>query len=480
MFTYLEKDISTMSSGNSPKISDLLRVYTQQLEARQSWGSMGGWRYSNFKQLSEAIKDKTGTPISHTTLSRIFQKEEFKRTPQQATLNALAQFLDYANWEQFCVNAELKIPVSTSSSPPKSISSDLNTQTVRSDTSFLLSVRNAVIVLTACLLLLLLGLVFLPPSPVTQQVSLSCLNSEGIYPHNFAFSYRVPSKGYLLHLTNQSFDYGAGSVDSKRVIELSHEDTLINYGKGMYPDYYWARILKNGKVHQQIPVSILTHGWLAVVNQTSRQAIRGATTHHPRLDPLSLNLNESAEGLLKLPSEIERKLRDRFLDVTYETSFFNVQGFGIDANELTFETRMRINSALHLQDFHFIRVTLLTSKGMIEIPLISEGCQHLGKVWFSDYHQSWEDTHMDHFQKPQLGWERLKITTRGMQGKVFLNGVQLETIAYTEPLGELTGIRFKFSGTGEVDFVHVLDGKGRPIMQQDFSKSHQPSLSSVK
>lgn len=61
------------------------------------------WSDGNYILLSEAITQETKIYVSKNTLKRVFGKlktEEFYR-PQMTTLNALAKFIGYLNWDEF-------------------------------------------------------------------------------------------------------------------------------------------------------------------------------------------------------------------------------------------------------------------------------------------------------------------------------------------------------------------------------------------
>ena len=69
------------------------------------------WSNANYIVLAEAIARETKIHISKNTLKRVFGKlktEEFYH-PQKATLNALALFVGYRNWDEL-VSKEI-VPV---------------------------------------------------------------------------------------------------------------------------------------------------------------------------------------------------------------------------------------------------------------------------------------------------------------------------------------------------------------------------------
>ncbi|NRB50722.1 MAG: hypothetical protein HRU41_23845, partial [Saprospiraceae bacterium] len=95
-----------MALDKHMNIRRFLTSYGELLEERKSWGPIASWRYTEFRQLSEELTDLTGVSVSYMTLIRIFQKQDFKRSPQLATLDALAKYLDFEDWETFCVQQD--------------------------------------------------------------------------------------------------------------------------------------------------------------------------------------------------------------------------------------------------------------------------------------------------------------------------------------------------------------------------------------
>jgi hypothetical protein len=55
----------------------------------------------NCKALSQVVLDKTGKLISETTLKRFFGFALAQHSFSRYTLNTLAQFCDYKDWDQF-------------------------------------------------------------------------------------------------------------------------------------------------------------------------------------------------------------------------------------------------------------------------------------------------------------------------------------------------------------------------------------------
>ena len=73
--------------------------------AKSRWRKTFFWKWNGYTQrdleiLSTYIEEKTGVIISLSTLKRLW-KDNYKQSPQLATLNALAAVLEYKDWQSF-------------------------------------------------------------------------------------------------------------------------------------------------------------------------------------------------------------------------------------------------------------------------------------------------------------------------------------------------------------------------------------------
>src|SRR5687768_6619145 len=60
----------------------------------------------DFEYISTVIEKKSGIVISSTTIKRL-SKGEFSRLPQIATLNAMANYFGFTNWQEYKSSEEL-------------------------------------------------------------------------------------------------------------------------------------------------------------------------------------------------------------------------------------------------------------------------------------------------------------------------------------------------------------------------------------
>jgi hypothetical protein len=79
----------------------LIKKTIKLYESNTGWGDSDEWTNQDFVILSEKIQERTGAPVSHVTLKRVWGKVKYDSLPNTHTLNTLVQFLGYENWRDF-------------------------------------------------------------------------------------------------------------------------------------------------------------------------------------------------------------------------------------------------------------------------------------------------------------------------------------------------------------------------------------------
>ena len=123
---------------------------------REAVESVAGRRMQtpkDFDFLSEMVFDKIHQHISPTTLKRLWGYLPESSMPRTSTLNLLAQFVGYSNWEAFC-NTEDKNPAPS-----------IEQHTIQSGKG------KKIVVFSALLLLVVLAVVFFISKPFSRQTT---------------------------------------------------------------------------------------------------------------------------------------------------------------------------------------------------------------------------------------------------------------------------------------------------------------------
>jgi hypothetical protein len=70
-------------------------------ECNTGWGDSDDWSNQDFVILSGKIQERTGAPLSHVTLKRVWGKVKYDSLPNTHTLDTLVRFLGYESWRDF-------------------------------------------------------------------------------------------------------------------------------------------------------------------------------------------------------------------------------------------------------------------------------------------------------------------------------------------------------------------------------------------
>lgn len=87
-----------------------IRQWVELIETRWQRGPSREWKSYDFEKLSEEIFEATGAALSISTLKRIFGKVSYNNIPSVFTLNTLARFAGFEDWNAF----KRRVPVSMS------------------------------------------------------------------------------------------------------------------------------------------------------------------------------------------------------------------------------------------------------------------------------------------------------------------------------------------------------------------------------
>ena len=95
----------------------LVAICMAEVCRRAGFGDPASLIQRDLQFLSDSIESKTGVLISLSTIKRLLNGQ-FTRLPQIATLDALARFLDFSDWQHF------KNSTVTETADPASVSGD--------------------------------------------------------------------------------------------------------------------------------------------------------------------------------------------------------------------------------------------------------------------------------------------------------------------------------------------------------------------
>ena len=436
---------------NSQHYGEVLEAYKFIAEQKLGWGDSAAWRNQDFLALSAKIFEETGVLLSNTTLKRIWGKLSYTSQPNSHTLNALAQFIGYNSWLEFCANtktpevqeqmvakagAHLSVPQRPGSAPSGPIYWKL---------------------FGALMLLVLLfysfSLIFqkkektLGPDDLAKVHFSSAAVAAGI-PNTVVFHYDVSGLQAEEVLIQQNWDKRRQFPVAKEAQEASSVYYL--------PGYYRAKLLIDGQVAKEHDLYIKSGGWLATANTDKRQP--RYFLDQERVDKRWLGVSEE---ILKT----EQALADAPLNL----GFHYVEDFGdLNSDNFSFETAFRNTYSRGDGLCRFTRIVILCTDGVLIFPFAIPGCVGDLRLVCSELVQEGKDHDFSAFGYTSSNWEKLKVTVQDKKVQLFLNGQLIHELAYQKSAGRVVGMRFLFDGAGEIDDVRLLDSGGSVVFEDDF------------
>lgn len=219
----------------------------------------------DFDHISEQLRQKSGILISGTTIRRLAYGE-FSRMPQIATLNAIASYFGYKNWQDYksdkIRNEQVDEPArELNSEPAKRNPTRLKSTTrhetapARTSTTFkYLSIPLALIVIGS---LYFFGATKTPVDHAEKATFSFKKNTSNDIPNSVVFSYNIDSVEADSFFIQQSWDANR----RVRIHKNKYTLTDIYYE----PGYHIAKLIANDSAIREVDVSIPTDRWFFYV-----------------------------------------------------------------------------------------------------------------------------------------------------------------------------------------------------------------------
>lgn len=405
---------------------ELILLCRTRIEQILNWGDSSSWTNSDFELLSEKIFEKTSVRLSISTLKRIWGKVKYDNSPTAATLNALANFLDYASWRDFeSENNKSNNHVVAEEKPaPKKV-------------AFRVPTLAGVVVICAVIIFLLV---------------------KGKTPHRFD-----PEKAKFAHrevtddLPNSVvFDYDISSFDADSAFIQQNWDpnrrekipldgkqhTSIYYS----PGYFKAKLIVNDTVLKEDIVWIKTKGWRATIESNDQKV------------PIYLASGDFVVGdKMRVTSEMLRERWNSSVFVDRGPLFQNVRDFNADVASFNFETLVRNTSTPEESPCRRVIVTLLTSEMAIIVPIGTKGCSSELGILTTNGWISGKEHDFSALGCEFKDLEKLNIGIKDSVFSVLLNDKEVFTEKQMDPKGKIVGVRVGFEGAGEMQYAKIND-----------------------
>jgi len=410
-----------------------LELFKSQSEKTLGWGNSELWSNADFERLSELILAKTSVNLSISTLKRVWGKVRYDSIPTTTTLDTLAQFSGYESWRSFCANAE-----------KNEVRENVAAATSKSRTTAPGRARLMVagLVVAGLLIMVLIWMSFNNKSPLLIDNSKLAFTSRMVsdeLPNSVVFNYDIGDTKADSVFIQQSWDPSR----REKVSVGEHQHTSIYY----YPGYFKAKLIINNTIVKEHEIFIKTKGWEGMVQPQSS----------PEVPPVYLSDREIdlGNGQMGVSAATLRAKTGKTVFSDVWTGFFNAKEYNVDPDKFTFSATLQNTSSKEEAVCRQVKMNIITSNGIISLPLCSKGC-------ISDISLKVADVVIDgknhdlsalgcDFSKPV----DVKVQVSNQQVKVALDNNQVLNVPYKRKFGRIVNLIVIFEGTGAIRNIGI-------------------------
>jgi len=405
-----------------------------KIEQLLNWGDSSQWINQDFENLSDRIFTKTQVRLSVSTLKRIWGKVKYDNSPTMATLNALAQFLDYENWREFQgKNSLIENEVVTQPLPIEK-----NKNRVPSKIFRISSIAAIMLVGLALIFLLVKGTS--KQKEATSEAKFELRKISDDLPNSVVFNYDASAFHSDSVFIQQSWDPNR----RERVDPNGKQHTSIYYS----PGYFIAKLIVDNKIIKEDAVFIKTKGWKGFINND---------------EPIPVYLSADdikKKTILSVSNEqMKEKMGSPLFNNTWVT-YANVREFGgLTGSAFQLDLKVRNTATVEESLCRKIVITLLSKGGAIMIPLSTKGCISdigvlTGERWISG-----KENDLSAFGCDFADFEKVTCKVADHIFEIYLNDKLVLKEEQKQSVDEIVGLRVSFEGPGEMKEVRLSNSQ---------------------
>jgi transcriptional regulator with XRE-family HTH domain len=376
----------------------------------------------DLQTLADAIEARTGVLISLSTIKRLLAGQ-FSRLPQIATLNALAQYLDYPHWQAFRIAQK---PAGQPAPKPATDRRQAKRHIPR------VAATIALVTFTT-LALLAVKLVHHPLANLDKTAFSATKVTGNDIPNSVVFHYNIDTVMADSFFIQQSWDRSR----RVRIYKKNYTLTDIYYE----PGYHTAKLYANDKIIKTVPVSIPTNGWVFYARE---ELFKGRIAYIP-------------------PSSPEIKNYNAFIWVDFPAAI------QYTSDDFTLKVKIKVNN-VNNASCPFLMTEIFCQHNFMYFQNRLKGCSSESFAQFGDNFLNGKTHDLSGLGMDITTWQKLSLTVKDRKATVSINGVPAYSATYQASGGLITGLGFISNGLCDVDSVDLRTGDGKPIIT-----SHPPS-----
>lgn len=390
-----------------------------QIEQKLDRGSSMAWQNQDFEKLSEQIHQETGQVLSLSTLKRIWGKVKYDSRPNVATLDVLAQFIGYEHWRAF-ENAQEDLP-----------KAELIEEKAKPSKANLPRIALYMLGGMACLALGFWLLQNTLPRTQSLQYSRLVFKSQPLtlgLPNTVVFEYDASHSNADSVFIQQSWD--------RRLRQKVDKQGKIYTSTYYIPGYYKAKLILNDSIVKEHDVFIETPGWMGFLD----------TKPIPMYLEKEAIAHKSAWGFSQ--EQLQKYPLNSLEPVLFVLANVNQKFAQLDSSN--FELGLQLQNTYQAPGKDVCQktfVSILGSKGLVNIPLCNIGCVGEVALILGNKVVSGKTNSLAAFGVDFSQAINLRCRLHEAKLTIFLN----DKAVYSAPdpqIGKLAGLRVAFTGTG--------------------------------
>jgi len=424
---------------------ELIQTCLYEISRRSGYADPGSLRQRDLEHLSAEIEKATDTLISISTIKRLLNGQ-FNHLPQVATLNAIAAYLGYPNWQEF---RKIKLSEPAPTNEPAQAPQDQPSPPVKRRRS----PRVAVTVLLVLLFLMAVSLTYFSRSDTIHEKDISFTaqkTTQNDIPNTVVFNYNIDNIKGDSFFIQQSWDRDR----RVRIEQDKHTLTDIYYE----PGYHNAKLFVNNKIVKTVDVSIPTKGWFFF---SKPGLFKGAPAYINTATPVK-------NGALSLTREdiISSKIDPELPNFYYYTLFPEKWVGGMD--NFRFRTRIRFNALNNVACPMIVHEVCGQSNSLYFFTTLP-GCTSNIDLNVGEHFLSGKTTDLSGFGGDIRQWQDVEVTVKDKEASFYINGRKVYSKIYTQSSGLITGLAFMSNGLCEIDHIELKGLDGQVVYENNFN-----------
>jgi hypothetical protein len=429
---------------------ELVRTAIRKIFLKNGYDPNGSPAQRDFEFICGELEAHTRTLISVSTLKRL-HKGDFSRTPQVATLNALAIYLGYGNWQGF--KAELRSETNGDAHTEPVIAKE-KIPRKKSPVSFKWLVAVVALVLVAA------AFGFL------NHRTKSLLSGEPLYfsarkttgnsiPNTVVFSYDVTNVKADSFFIQQSWD----KRRRVRVDKNSHVLSDIYYE----PGYHVAKLIANDSILKTVDVSIPTDAWMCYTSSFFGKELPQYIRTGKALADINLPVNDA---------ELQKNHIHTDDNTVLVCSYFPGVLIG-DGDNFTCNMRVRLLDARSAQ-CPFLMFEIYCQRRFMYFMSMNKGCASQAAAEFGDNRLSGKTTDLSPLCFDLQQWADVNWQVKDKKVTISINGQKVFETAYKTSCGKVAGMGLISNGFYEISLAQLKGMDGNRITEMALSQFPNP------